>query len=74
MNFYRAYHVDAAGKTLGLLNFEAKDDAAACLQAGIIKRTGSWPTMELWVNTREVECPDDATVERGTPWGLRVAI
>jgi hypothetical protein len=74
MYFYRAYHVDAVGKTVGHLNFQAKDDPTACAHAGIIKRTGNWPALELWVDAREVECPDDAEAERGTPWGLRVAV
>jgi hypothetical protein len=72
MNFYRVYHIDAAGKTVGHLNFQAKDDATACVHAGIIKRTGSWPTLELWVNRREIECPDDTSGDRGSPWGLRI--
>ena len=59
MNFYRAYHVDAAGETVGHLNFQADDDTAACTHAGTIQRTGNWPALELWVNTRQVECSDD---------------
>jgi len=72
MSFYRAYHVDAAGKTVGLFNFQAEDDAAACARADNLQKTENWFVLELWVNTRQVECPDDATAERGKPWGLRV--
>jgi hypothetical protein len=72
MNFYRAYHVDAAGKTVGHLNFQAEDDSAACMHAGNIQRTENWFVSELWVNMRQVECPHDAAAERGKPRGLRV--
>jgi hypothetical protein len=72
MNFYRAYHVDAAGKTVGLLNFQAEDDSAACIRADNIQRTENWFVLELCVNMRQVECPNDAAAERGKPWGLRV--
>jgi hypothetical protein len=72
MNFYRAYHLDAAGKTVGHLNFQAEDDSAACRHADNIQRTENWFKLELCVNMRQVECPNDAAAERGKPWGLRV--
>jgi hypothetical protein len=55
MELYRVYHVDIAGKTLGHLVFESKNDATACDEAIIIQRTGKWPKIELWVGAREVE-------------------
>lgn len=72
MDFYRVYHVDVEGKTVGHQNFQAKDDHAACNNALLIQKAGKWPIMELWVNIREAECPADRIGERGKPWGLRI--
>lgn len=73
MKFYRAYHVDFAGITIGHMNFQAKDDQAACINAYVIKKIGNWPEVELWANERQVECPAEASPQRGHPWGRLVS-
>ncbi len=62
----RVYHVDVAGKALGHLNFESKNEVTACDEAAIIQRTGEWPTIELWNGAREVELPHAASLSATT--------
>jgi len=73
MDFYRVYHVNAAGKTVDHSNFQAADDNAACETVLIIKKERGWHVAELWINVRHVACPKhNPNAERGVPWGRRV--
>ena len=56
MDFYRAYNVNAEGKTLSFKGFPAESDRDACMQASTIKENGNWHTLDLRTGVREVDC------------------
>jgi hypothetical protein len=64
VKFYRAYHVDFADTTVGHMNFQAENDQAACINADTIKNIGKWTAVELWANTKHIECPEDLSSQR----------
>ena len=75
MNFYRVYHVNAAGKTVDHSNFQAADDKAACEAVLIIRKQRGWHAAELWINVRHIACPEHSlNAERGARWGRCVDI
>ena len=57
MDFYRVYHVDVSGQTVGHANFQSIDDHVACADARIIQKERGWHGAELWLNLRHISCP-----------------
>jgi len=75
-DFYRAYHIDAAGKRVGHTFFMACEDGAACDNALSLREKGGWPAMELWVRHRKVQCEagpcELPTMDPDSTWGRRI--
>ncbi len=58
MEYYRAYNMDAAGKTVAFKGFPAESDRDACVQAHAYKERGKWHAMELWAGSCSIDCSD----------------
>ena len=75
-DFYRAYHIDAAGKRVDCTTFIACEDGAACDNALSLQEKGGWPAMELWVRHRKVSCEagprELPTMDPDSTWGRRI--
>jgi len=75
-DFYRAYHIDAAGKRVGHTFFMACEDGGACDKALSLQEKGGWPAMELWVRHRKVSCEagprELPTMDPDSTWGRRI--
>ena len=57
MLFYRCYDIGADGKTIGLLNFTALNDAEAVLAAHKFRVDGCRHGVELWERARQIFSP-----------------
>jgi hypothetical protein len=58
MEYYRAYQMDPAGRTVAFKGFPAESDRDACVQALTYQEDGKWHALELWTGSECVDCSD----------------
>ena len=54
MAFYRCYNIYTNGRIIGIQNFDAPNDAEACVRADQIQFDSGWYGLEIWEGRRKV--------------------
>ena len=67
VEFYRVYHIDAAGETASFTNFMALNDELACEHALALMAKSRWPGAEVWERLRRLHCAGVARFAMGPP-------